>query len=41
MSKVKIVVVGPTKGGKSTITNIIGELQEGPSQLYRPTIGCR
>lgn len=31
MSRVKIVVVGPTKGGKSTITNILGELQEGPS----------
>merc|ERR1712166_544956 len=40
-SVVKILVIGPTKGGKSTIANIIGELAEGPTETYRPTIGCR
>jgi Rab-like protein 5 len=38
---VKILVVGPTKAGKSTFANIIGELAEGPSEQYRPTVGCR
>lgn len=38
---VKILVIGPTKAGKSTIANIIGELAEGPSETYRPTVGCR
>jgi Rab-like protein 5 len=38
---VKLLVVGPTKAGKSTIANIIGELSEGPTEQYRPTIGCR
>ena len=40
-SRVKILVIGPTKSGKSTIANIIGELADGPSELYRPTVGCR
>jgi Rab-like protein 5 len=40
-STVKILVIGPTKSGKSTIANIIGELSEGPSENYRPTAGCR
>ena len=41
MSKVKILVLGPSKAGKTTIANILGDLQEGPSTIYRPTIGCR
>ena len=41
MSKVKILVLGPLKSGKSTITNILGDLQDGPSTVYRPTVGCR
>mmetsp|Transcript_31546 Transcript_31546/g.30865 ORF Transcript_31546/g.30865 Transcript_31546/m.30865 type:complete len:94 (+) Transcript_31546:42-323(+) len=41
MSRIKLLVVGPSKGGKSTIANILGDLQEGPSSIYRPTIGCR
>ena len=41
MSKVKLLVIGPSKAGKSTIANILGDLQDGPSSIYRPTIGCR
>ena len=41
MSKVKILVLGPTRAGKSTISNILGDLQDGLSSIYRPTIGCR
>ena len=41
MSKVKILVLGPCKAGKTTITNILGDLSDGPSSDYRPTIGCR
>ena len=41
MSKVKILVLGPTRSGKTTIANILGGLQEGPTQNYRPTVGCR
>ena len=41
MSRVKILVIGPSKAGKSTITNILGGLQEGPSSVYRPTIALR
>ena len=37
----KILVVGPQGAGKSTITNILGEIQEGPSANYRPTVGVR
>ena len=41
MSKVKILILGPQKAGKSTIANILGDLQDGPSTIYRPTVGCR
>ena len=41
MSKVKILVIGPSKAGKTTIANILGDLQEGPSTIFRPTVGCR
>ena len=41
MSKVKILVLGPSRAGKSTIANILGDLQDGLSSTYRPTIGCR
>ena len=41
MSKIKILVLGPCKAGKTTITNTLGDLQDGPSTIYRPTIGCR
>ena len=41
MSRVKLLIVGPQKAGKSTITNILGDLQDTPSQTYRPTAGVR
>ena len=41
MSKVKILILGPTKSGKSTLANILGGLQEGLGTVYRPTAGCR
>ena len=41
MSKIKILILGPQKAGKSTIANILGDLQDGPSSIYRPTVGCR
>ena len=42
MSKVKILVLGPSKAGKTTIANILGGLQKnGPPSTYRPTVGCR
>ena len=40
-NSLKILVVGPQGAGKTTIANILGEIQEGPSQNYRPTIGVR
>ena len=41
MSRLKLLIVGPNKSGKSTIANILGDLQDGPSAIYRPTAGCR
>ena len=41
MSKIKLLVVGPLKSGKSTVANIIGDLSEGLPDYYRPTVGCR
>ena len=37
----KILIVGPQGAGKSTIANILGEIQEAPSANYRPTVGVR
>ena len=41
MSKVKILVLGPQKAGKTTLCNILGDLQDGLSTVYRPTVGAR
>ena len=41
MSKVKILVLGPQKAGKTTLANILGDLQDGLSTVYRPTVGAR
>ena len=37
----KILIVGPQGSGKTTIANMLGEIQEGPSANYRPTVGVR
>ena len=41
MNRVKILVLGPKKAGKSTLANILGGLQDGLSTVYRPTEGVR
>ena len=40
-NNLKILIVGPQGCGKSTIVNILGEIQEAPSTNYRPTVGVR
>merc|ERR1719221_2491143 len=37
----KILLVGPMEAGKSTIANVLAEAVEGPSDIYRPTVGVR
>ena len=34
-------MIGVYKAGKSTIANMLCEYAEGPSESYRPTVGCR
>lgn len=41
MFKAKLVVVGPCKSGKSSISNFLGDQGEAISSVYRPTIGVR
>eukprot|EP00276_Gloeochaete_wittrockiana_P004889 CAMPEP_0184644640 /NCGR_PEP_ID=MMETSP0308-20130426/1336_1 /TAXON_ID=38269 /ORGANISM="Gloeochaete witrockiana, Strain SAG 46.84" /LENGTH=193 /DNA_ID=CAMNT_0027073295 /DNA_START=65 /DNA_END=646 /DNA_ORIENTATION=+ len=38
---VKLLVIGPTKSGKTAISNYLAEFQETPSPDYRATAGCR
>ena len=40
-STLKILIVGPQGSGKTTIANMLGELQNEPSSNYRPTVGVR
>lgn len=40
MQKLKILVIGPEKTGKSSICNIIYNPDQ-TSQIYRPTVGVR
>ena len=39
-NQIKILIIGPSMSGKSTIANYICERIES-AQDYRPTIGCR
>ena len=39
--RVKILLVGPMKSGKTVISNMLSEYQDNLSQSYRPTVGCR
>jgi ATP-dependent protease Clp ATPase subunit len=41
MSKVKILVIGPPKSGKTSITNILADLADGPTAFYKPTVALR
>ena len=41
MSRIKILMIGPQKSGKTTITNLLGEVTENLTETYRPTVGCR
>jgi len=41
MFKAKIVVVGPCKSGKTSISNFLGDQGDVISSAYRPTIGVR
>ena len=41
MSKVKILVIGPQRSGKTAIANLLGELTDSVSEFYRPTVGVR
>merc|ERR1719486_743294 len=37
----KVIVCGPSEGGKSTLANVLAENTEGASETYRPTVGVR
>ena len=40
-TKVKILVIGPSKAGKTSVSNLLAEYQDTLIQTYRPTVGCR
>ena len=40
-NNIKILLVGPQGAGKTTIANILSEIQTEPSNNYRPTVGVR
>eukprot|EP00427_Karlodinium_veneficum_P011854 CAMPEP_0169095320 /NCGR_PEP_ID=MMETSP1015-20121227/18415_1 /TAXON_ID=342587 /ORGANISM="Karlodinium micrum, Strain CCMP2283" /LENGTH=194 /DNA_ID=CAMNT_0009156035 /DNA_START=63 /DNA_END=648 /DNA_ORIENTATION=+ len=37
----KVILIGPSEGGKSTIANVLAENAETASETYRPTVGVR
>lgn len=37
----KILIIGPTKVGKSVLTNTISDFTNVVPTEYRPTVGCR
>eukprot|EP00744_Colponema_vietnamica_P010565 GILI01014920.1.p2 GENE.GILI01014920.1~~GILI01014920.1.p2 ORF type:complete len:203 (-),score=50.03 GILI01014920.1:1161-1727(-) len=41
MSKLKLLVIGPCRSGKTTLSNLLAEFSETPSAEYQPTAGCR
>ena len=41
MNTIKFLIIGPAKSGKTTIANILADLNEGPTSTYRPTVACR
>ncbi|KAL7639051.1 UNVERIFIED_CONTAM: hypothetical protein RMT77_010585 [Armadillidium vulgare] len=40
-TKVKILLVGPVKSGKTTLANFLSDAADYGSERYRPTKGCR
>ena len=41
MSKIKVLMVGPQEAGKTVLSNILADIAEGPSDVYRPTKAWR
>eukprot|EP00742_Colponemidia_sp_Colp-10_P002327 GILJ01002483.1.p1 GENE.GILJ01002483.1~~GILJ01002483.1.p1 ORF type:complete len:206 (+),score=23.86 GILJ01002483.1:48-620(+) len=41
MSRVKVLMVGPARAGKTTLANILADRADGASNEYHPTAGCR
>eukprot|EP00826_Nyctotherus_ovalis_P034187 TRINITY_DN2809_c0_g1_i1.p1 TRINITY_DN2809_c0_g1~~TRINITY_DN2809_c0_g1_i1.p1 ORF type:complete len:193 (+),score=54.19 TRINITY_DN2809_c0_g1_i1:59-580(+) len=39
--RVKVLLIGPLKSGKTAIANLLAEYQDTLIQTYRPTVGCR
>lgn len=39
--EIKILVIGPSKSGKSMIANLLAELSDQNLEIYKPTQGCR
>ena len=39
--RVKILLIGPLKSGKTAVANLLAEYQDTLVQTYRPTVGCR
>uniref|UniRef100_A0A0G4FMQ8 Rab-like protein 5 n=1 Tax=Chromera velia CCMP2878 TaxID=1169474 RepID=A0A0G4FMQ8_9ALVE len=38
---VKVLVVGPSQSGKSFLSNVLADVSDKPSEVYRKTEGCR
>ena len=41
LDRIKILIIGPTASGKSTIANFLAGRKNVISENYRPTVGCR
>ena len=41
LDRIKILIIGPTSSGKSTIANFLAGRKNVTTANYRPTVGCR
>ena len=41
LSKVKILIVGPSNSGKTVVSNFLADATDSTSGVYRPTQGVR